>query len=74
MFKDGVRYYTTGKAIVPVHFPEDQVICRWCPFCRSEQDLNRYWCRLTNSMIYAPNECILPDCPIEFEKDDESEQ
>lgn len=28
----GVGYYT--KALVPVGFPEDNVVCRYCPLCK----------------------------------------
>ncbi|MFR2018942.1 MAG: hypothetical protein ACLS27_10020 [Eubacterium sp.] len=64
-----VSYFTDGEISLTVHFPEDKVKCHYCPFCRSESDLNRYWCRLTNKMIYNPYILGLPDsCPIEFTK------
>lgn len=65
-FKNGVSWYTDGKAVVDIHFPENDVCCSWCPFCRSENDLNRFWCRLTNTMLYNPFVNIASNCPIEF--------
>lgn len=60
-FKYGVEYFTMAEIIVPVAFPEDKVKCRYCPFCRSESDLGRFWCRITNQMIYNPDYPSLPD-------------
>lgn len=60
-FPNGVSYFTDGEISLTVHFPEDKVKCHYCPFCRSENDLNRYWCRLTNKMIYNPYTLGLPD-------------
>ena len=28
--RSGVRFYTDGMAEVTIHFPEDDVVCRWC--------------------------------------------
>lgn len=68
-FDKGVRFYTSGIASVSINFPEDDISCHWCPHCRSESDLLRHWCRLTNNMIYNPYVIGLPEtCPIKFEK------
>ena len=70
MFENGVRFYTIGQAILDVSFPENEIRCGYCAFCRPESDLKRYWCRLTNKMIYNPYSAILPEwCPIKFEKE-----
>ena len=64
-FDKGIDYYTEGVAEINVYFPEDDIRCVWCPFCRSEADFGRYWCRLTNRMVYSPTCADLPDfCPI----------
>ena len=63
-FKDGVKWYTYGTAVIQIAFPEGQVCCRWCPFCREESGLQRYWCRLTNKMIYNPGAGLADGCPI----------
>ena len=66
-FKNGVLWFTKGTANIQVNFPEDKVMCQYCPFCRSENDLKRFWCRLTNTMIYNPFIPELPEnCPVEF--------
>ena len=66
-FKSGVQWFTKGTATIPIFFPEDKVRCQYCPFCRAESDLKRYWCRLTNQMIYNPYVPELPDnCPVYF--------
>lgn len=65
-FKGGVTYFTKGILSIPVFFPEDKVKCCYCPFCRSEGDLKRFWCRAANEMIYNPFYAGLPEfCPIE---------
>lgn len=66
-FKCGVAYFTNATATLTVHFPEDKVNCHYCPFCRSEGDLKRFWCRLTSNMIYNPFFPGLPEgCPFEL--------
>ena len=64
-FPNGISYYTDGVVSLVVHFPENKVKCHYCRFCRSEPELKRFWCRLTNDMIYDPFCPGLPDgCPI----------
>ena len=70
-FENGVSFYTEGKIELSVFFPEGDVRCKWCPFCRAEESLGRFWCRLTNKMIYNPNYAGLPDgCPITIKKEE----
>ena len=70
-FESGVSFYTEGKIELSVFFPENDVRCKWCPFCRAEESLGRFWCRLTNKMIYNPNFNGLPDgCPITIKKEE----
>lgn len=69
-FESGVRYYTKASAAITVNFPEKDVKCKWCPFCRAEQALGRHWCRLTNDMLYNPESFELGhNCPLEFEEE-----
>ena len=68
-FENGVKFYRKGQAAVTVHFPENEVSCNWCPFCRAEDTLKRYWCRLTNDMIYNPYAGRNSSCPIHFEEE-----
>ena len=66
-FPRGVSYFTEGVISLEIHFPESSVKCQHCPFCRSESDLNRFWCRLTSEMIYNPFAPELPEfCPVEL--------
>ena len=70
-FENGVSFYSEGKIELSVFFPEGDVRCKWCPFCRAEESLGRFWCRLTNKMIYNPNYDGLPDgCPITVKKEE----
>lgn len=69
-FECGVSYYTKGKIVLDVGFPEDAVSCQYCPFCRTESELKRFWCRLTNEMLPNPFSPYLgKKCPIVFEKE-----
>lgn len=66
-FENGVTYFTRGVALIAVNFPEEEVKCQYCQFCRSESDLERFWCRLTNHMIFNPMAAGLPEwCPVEL--------
>lgn len=67
MFENGVRRYTTGTMHIQVHFPEDEVKCFWCRFCRKD-DMGRHWCRITNEMLYNPQIGRGEECPIEIEE------
>lgn len=64
-FADGVSFYTKGVAHVVVNFPEGEIKCRWCRFCRAEPDVGRFWCRLTNDILYDVD-LLGANCPIEF--------
>lgn len=65
MFEKGVSYYTRGVAEVKVAFPEDQVTCYWCRFCRKD-DLGRCWCRLTNELLHTPISSRGEECPVQM--------
>lgn len=65
-FPNGVLHYTTLKGEIEVHFPEDEVKCVHCPYCRCEKDLGRYWCRISGELIFNPNSYRLGrSCPFE---------
>ena len=66
MFEKGVKYYTNGKAEIYIYFPEDQVVCQWCRFCR-RAEMGRHWCRLTNEMVIDPLVRRGQECPVELE-------
>lgn len=71
LFKNGVRWYTTASAEIKVCFPEGQVCCQWCKFCKPETALNRFKCILTDRMIYDPFIYGLPDgCPLYIDREE----
>lgn len=72
MFERGVKFYTKGIAVVEIHFPESEVKCTWCRFCRKD-DMGRHWCRLTNEMIYNPAAGLGEECPIVFKENDDEQ-
>lgn len=60
LFENGVLWFTKGQLTLDVYFPENEVRCQYCPFCRSDGDLNRYFCKITGKMLYNP---FVPDLP-----------
>ena len=64
--KGEVLYYTTGVATVVVNFPEDRVVCQWCPYCRNEDSLRRWKCLLTGEYLVYPFRGRGNECPIEL--------
>lgn len=63
-----VLYYTTGRADIPIHFPEDKVHCQWCSlFLRYEENFKRYSCRLTGEWILDPFHERGRLCPLIFD-------
>jgi hypothetical protein len=65
-FEKGVRCYTSGELRFAVHFPEGEVICRWCPYIRYEEHYKRYSCRITGRWVFDPMNNIGEHCPVEF--------
>ena len=65
-FPDGIRYYTMAKATITVAFPENRVLCQYCPHCRAEQALGRYFCRLTGDILYTPFDGVGENCPLKI--------
>lgn len=68
-FDSGVRYYT--KATVEVGFPENDVVCHWCPFLASDYKLEREFCRKSGEILLAPKHQIGFYCPLVFNNDEE---
>lgn len=67
---NGVPWYTSGVAHVPIHFPEDKVCCFNCiPFCRYEEAFRRYSCRATGEQLLYPGTTIGAQCPIQFKEE-----
>lgn len=62
--KNGVEWFLKATIQTDIFFPEGKLKCQYCPFCRSESDLKRFWCRINNTMIYNPFAEGLPEnCP-----------
>lgn len=67
-FDKGISYYTVGTATIAVPFPEDEVACRWCKFLRPDTDCGRFFCRLTDDVVYGIAK-IADTCPLTFKED-----
>ena len=67
-FESGVKYYTTAKAEITVHFPEDKTICQYCPYCRNGDSLKRWKCYITNEYLLFPFNTVGNLCPLKFEE------
>ena len=64
-FRGGVRYYT--KATATIGFPEDDVVCAWCPLMTRDPNL-RDICGKTGEILLAPKHTIGFQCPLKFEE------
>ena len=62
-FDRGVTSYTFAEATIQVAFPEDDVKCKWCPFIRHYDGLNRDNCSLTHDILFS-TELIGQRCPL----------
>ena len=63
-FRTGVSYYT--KATVDVGFPENDIVCYWCPLMSRDPNL-RDICGKTGEILIAPRHTIGCQCPLNFE-------
>jgi len=66
-FRNGVGYYT--KATVEIGFPEDDIVCHWCPFMFSDYGIKRERCGKTGEILLSPNHSIGFNCPLNFKKE-----
>lgn len=62
-FDGGVSYYTVADLSLQVHFPEDEVKCKWCPFLRHYDGLDRDKCQLTEEILVS-KEITGVRCPL----------
>ena len=62
-FDSGVGWYTICNLDINVSFPEDQVMCKWCPFLVHYDSLSRDKCSITNEIIYS-REFVGQKCPM----------
>ena len=63
-FESGIRFYTDLKGKITVHFPEDRVVCQYCPYCRNEDSLKRWKCLITGEYLLYPFDCLGNRCPL----------
>lgn len=65
-----VLHYTRGIDQTVIHFPEDQVVCAYCPFCKHKITNGRR--RDVCVKTYEPLDNVLNrrgcDCPLIFEE------
>ena len=69
-FSRGVNYYTFGT--VDIGFPEDDMVCHWCPLLGIEARLERPYCKKTGEILVNPKFSVGTNCPISFFKADEA--
>lgn len=69
-FDHGVGWYATGYA--PVHFPEGDICCAWCPALGVELKSDRKYCKCTGEFLASPNYSVGLNCPIKFEEEEEN--
>lgn len=62
-FDKGVTSYTFAECTIQVSFPEDEVKCKWCPFLKHYDSINRDKCGLTDKILFS-TEIIGRDCPL----------
>ena len=62
-FDKGVSSYTYADVTISVCFPEDEIKCKWCPFVRHYDGLNRDRCDLTSEILFS-TEIIGQRCPL----------
>ena len=62
-FDKGVTSYTFAECTIEVAFPEDEVKCKWCPFVRHYDGLNRDRCTLSEEILVSL-ELIGRRCPL----------
>lgn len=62
-FDRGVTSYTAASCEITVYFPEDETKCKWCPFIKHYDSLDRDKCGLTEEILYT-REFMGRKCPL----------
>jgi len=52
-FDKGVSYYTFADLSMQISFPEDEIKCKWCPFLRHYDSIDRDKCGITEDILYS---------------------
>ena len=66
-FQDGVRFYTPALLNEYVHFPENQLMCKWCPYCKQTSVRDVYMCIVTRDTLYNTDR-LGENCPLIIEE------
>ena len=72
-FDKGVMFYTFAEATIQIGFPEDEVKCKWCPFIKHYDSLDRDKCGLTEDILFT-REIRGHNCPLTILNDVRSEE
>ena len=62
-FDKGVTSYTFAECTITVSFPEEEVKCKWCPFLKHYDSIDRDKCGLTEDILFS-REIIGNNCPL----------
>lgn len=72
-FDKGVTKYTICNLDINISFPEDEVKCRWCPFLKHLESLDRDRCGITEEILYT-REFTGYKCPLTILNEVETEE
>ena len=72
-FDKGVSSYTAASCEITVWFPEDETKCKWCPFIKHYDSLDRDKCSLTDEILFS-KEFMGRMCPLTILNKVESEE
>lgn len=70
---NGCTVYTTATLVYTASFPNGNVCCDLCDFCRSENAGTRFRCSLTGEILPFHNKDTGLRCPLDFNNEKETE-
>ena len=72
--KSGVSFYVKGISKTEVNFPDGDICCRWCPYCKSRtiRGHTRVICVKTYEALENIDTQVGEDCVLNFEQEDET--
>lgn len=59
LFASGVSFYTHATVTVPIHFPEREICCWYCPLYNKRDNE----CILTGETVYNGRKFVGEQCP-----------
>ena len=71
MTKNGVSFYRKGTILIEVNFPDGDVCCAYCFFCRSKtvNSHTRVVCTRSYEELHDVNSRVGEDCILKFESE-----